>query len=121
MHPRYVYKLCTEAEWKSGEILRGSAHDRRDGYIHFSTAEQVPGTFAKYFASQRDLVLLRAVTHHVSDRLRWEPSRDGALFPHLYGVLEDGELLCVAHLPQGPDGGSILPEQWLREDGRIES
>jgi uncharacterized protein (DUF952 family) len=112
---KYIYKLCAESEWQSREILRGSADDRRDGFIHFSTAEQLPGTLAKHFAHQRDLALLRAQPEELGDRLRWEPSRGGALFPHVYGELTIGDLWHVGRLPEGPDGVPYLPDVWRRD------
>lgn len=118
MGSKYIYKICEQSAWESREILRGSVHDRRDGFIHFSTAEQVPGTFAKHFAGKRDLVILRADAEALGDRLRWEPSRGGELFPHLYGDLAFEDLSFVGQLPEGPDGFSVLPDAW-RRDGEI--
>ena len=68
-------------------VFRGSEIDRRDGFIHFSTAAQAVETAAKHFAGQRDLLLLYVDTATLGDKLKWEPSRGGALFPHLYGDL----------------------------------
>ena len=85
-----IYKICTAAEWREAEqagVYRGSAVDHRDGFIHFSTAEQAAETAAKWFAGQRDLVLVAVDADALGDRLKWEPSRGGALFPHLYGEL----------------------------------
>ncbi len=62
--------------------------DLRDGFIHFSTAEQAVETAAKHFAGQRDLVLLAVEADALGDALKWEPSRGGALFPHLYAPLD---------------------------------
>ena len=116
MAARYVYKICTEAEWQSGEILRGSAHDRRDGFIHFSTAEQVPGTLAKYFASERDLVLLRAVTRDLRDRLRWEPSPAASSSRSSTASSSAGSSGASATCPRARTAARILPERWLRSD-----
>src|SRR3972149_3181992 len=83
-----IYKICTSAEWRDAEragLYRGSMVDQRDGFIHFSTAEQAAETAAKHFASLRDLVLVSVDVATLGDRLKWEPSRGGALFPHLYG------------------------------------
>ena len=85
-----IYKICTADEWRDAEragAYRGSAVDRRDGFIHFSTAEQAAETAAKWFAGQHDLVLVAVDAAALGDRLKWEPSRGGALFPHLYGEL----------------------------------
>lgn len=83
-----VYKITTRAEWQQAEaagVFQGSAVDRRDGFIHFSTAAQVPETARRHFAGQADLLLVAVDARAVA--LTWEPSRHGALFPHLYGPL----------------------------------
>jgi uncharacterized protein (DUF952 family) len=90
MPKQLVYKICGRAEWDAavarGEYT-GSADDARDGFIHFSTAEQVAETAAKYFARRSDLVLLEVDAAQLGSALRFESSRGGALFPHLYGAL----------------------------------
>ena len=78
-------------EWREAEragFYRGSAVDVKDGFIHFSTAEQATETAAKWFTGQRDLVLVAVDADALGDALKWEPSRGGALFPHLYGALD---------------------------------
>ncbi len=88
--PETVYKICRLQEWSAAErdqVFRGSPDDLRDGFIHFSTAEQTPGTFEKYFAGEAGLVLVAVDTQALGGALKWEPSRGGALFPHLYGEL----------------------------------
>lgn len=89
-----VFKIATAAEWQATQrdgVFPGSDADLRDGYVHLSTAAQVEGTFAKHFAGQHDLVLLDvdlAVLARIAPgALRWEPSRGGALFPHVHGAL----------------------------------
>jgi uncharacterized protein (DUF952 family) len=107
-----VYKICPAALWRAAErtgVFRGSEVDRRDGFIHFSSAEQAAETAAKHFAGQRDLVLLRVDAASLSDRLKWEPSRGGALFPHLYGDLDLKAITQVEPLPLGPDGRHKFP------------
>ena len=84
-----IYKICRPDEWAAAE--RDGV--RRDGFIHFSTAAQVPGTVEKYFAAEKGLVLIAIDTHALGAALRWEPSRGGALFPHLYGELSLGAVL----------------------------
>jgi uncharacterized protein (DUF952 family) len=84
-----IYKILSVADWEAAKQAGrydGSADDRRDGFIHFSDAGQVVATARKYFADQADLVLLAVDPARLAD-LRWEPSRDDALFPHLYGQL----------------------------------
>lgn len=85
-----IYKLCSRAEWdaavRAGSYA-GSPDDLRDGFIHFSTAAQLPATAAKYFAGRSDLVVVEVDADRLGDALRFEPSRGGDLFPHLYGSL----------------------------------
>ena len=82
-----VFKLVDRASWQAAVpsgSFDGSAADARDGFIHFSTAEQVGETAARHFAGQADLLLVAVAAASLGDALRWEPSRGGALFPHLY-------------------------------------
>lgn len=90
-------------------MFPGSAIDRQDGFIHFSSAEQAPETAAKHFAGERDLVLLRVDAARLGNRLKWEPSRGGALFPHLYGGLEVAAVIRVDPLPLAADGHHKFP------------
>lgn len=85
-----IYKLLGIDEWAAATAageFRGSAVDLADGYIHFSTAEQVVETATRHFAGKRGLTLLAIDTDRLGADLRWEPSRGGALFPHLYASL----------------------------------
>jgi uncharacterized protein (DUF952 family) len=88
--PELVFKVATrdlvEEAQESGTFV-GMPVDAKDGYIHLSTAEQLEKTLSLHFAGQSDLVLLAIRTEDVADALQWEPSRGGALFPHLYGAL----------------------------------
>jgi len=89
-HQSTVYKICRPDEWAGTEragVFRGSPDDKRDGFIHFSTAAQIPETVEKYFAGESDLVLVAVDAAKLGAALKWEPSRGGALFPHLYGDL----------------------------------
>jgi uncharacterized protein (DUF952 family) len=86
-----VYKVCAAREWSdavAAGTYRGSAVDVRDGFIHFSTREQLGETLRRHFAGQSDLVLVEVDTAALGAALRWEPSRGGDLFPHLYGELQ---------------------------------
>ena len=88
--PHLIYKVCPAEAWREAAaagVYRGSAVDLRDGFIHFSTAAQLAETLRRHFAGQRDLVLVAVDPDDLGDRLRWEPSRGGDLFPHLYGEL----------------------------------
>jgi uncharacterized protein (DUF952 family) len=87
---RLIYKVCTAAERDdavAAGAYRGSVVDVRDGFIHFSTAAQLPETLRRHFPGRRDLVLVAVDPDDLGARLRWEPSRGGDLFPHLYGEL----------------------------------
>ena len=107
-----IYKICPHALWLEAEgagVFRGAPVDRADGYIHFSTAEQAAETAAKHFAGATDLVLVAVETAALGGALRWEPSRGGALFPHLYGELQVDIVQWVKPLPLGPDGRHRFP------------
>ena len=87
---RFVYKIVGVEEWREAAArgsFRGSAVDLSDGYMHFSTAEQVPETAARHFLGRPDLLLAAVDIDKLGEALRWEPSRGGALFPHLYAAL----------------------------------
>jgi uncharacterized protein (DUF952 family) len=108
-----IYKICRTDEWREAEragMFRGAAIDLTDGYIHFSTAAQVAETAARHFAGKADLVLVAVAVAALGPALRWEPSRGGALFPHLYGVLALDAVLWVKPLPLGSDGVHVFPE-----------
>jgi uncharacterized protein (DUF952 family) len=96
-----VYKICGRAEWQAARnegVYRGSAADARDGFIHLSAATQVEGTLARHFAGRQDLVLV-AFEEAALPGLKWEASREGALFPHVYGTLAVARTLWVKDLP----------------------
>ena len=108
-----IYKICSEALWREAErvgVFAGAAIDLEDGYIHFSTDAQAPETAARHFARQGDLVLVAVAAEALGDSLRWEPSRGGDLFPHLYGPLRVDAVRWVRPLPLGPDGRHVFPE-----------
>jgi uncharacterized protein (DUF952 family) len=96
-----VYKLVDRTEWQLAEVFgsfSGSAVDVQDGFIHFSTAAQVRETAARHFAGQADLLLVAVDAAILGEALRWEPSRGGALFPHLYAPLPLAAVRSVAPL-----------------------
>lgn len=110
---RTIYKICDAPAWRAAEqagVYRGSADDSRDGFIHFSTAEQVAGTLAKHYAGKTDLKLIAVDVEALGPALRWEPSRGGALFPHLYGELALGAVASVQEIATRADGGHDVPE-----------
>lgn len=106
-----IYHMCRAEEWAAaGEGYAGSSQDQADGFIHFSTAEQVSASAARHRAGQAGLVLLAVDPDRLGVSLRWEPARGGQLFPHLYGKLPATAVVAVHDLPLGPDGRHIFPE-----------
>ncbi len=106
-----VYKIVATEEWAEAEAagaFAGAAIDRADGFIHFSTAGQAPETAAKWFAGRGDLTLAAVDAEALGESLRWEPSRGGALFPHLYGPLPMSAVVWSRPLPLGPDGAHVF-------------
>lgn len=102
-----VYKICDAALWRQAEqdgVFRGAPVDRADGFIHFSAPHQVAETAAKHFAGRRDLLLIAVETDILGEALRWETSRGGDLFPHLYGDLPLSAVRQVEPMPTAPDG-----------------
>jgi uncharacterized protein (DUF952 family) len=111
-----IYKVCGAGEWAAAEAAgtyEGSADDARDGFIHFSTGPQLAGTLAKHFAGRDDLVLVAVEADALGDALKWEPSRGGAVFPHLYGALSTSAALWTKPLPLGGDGRHVIPAEAL--------
>lgn len=105
-----IYKVLSADAWAAAQragVYEGSADDARDGFIHFSTAEQLTETLRKHFAGARDLVLLYVRAD--LEALRWEPSRNGALFPHLYATLPLAAVQRVEPLPLDERGCHVLP------------
>lgn len=107
-----IYKILPASLWAEAQragVFRGAAIDHTDGYIHFSTAEQAVETAAKHFAGQTDLVLLHVDADALGVALKWEPSRGGALFPHLYAELDIKHVARIDPLPLGVDGRHVFP------------
>jgi uncharacterized protein (DUF952 family) len=110
--PTTIYKICDAALWRTAEragTFHGAAVDHADGYIYFSTAAQVRETAARHFAAVDDLMLIAVNADALGLALRFEPSRGGMLFPHLYGALPLAAVLWVKPLPFGADG-HVFPE-----------
>jgi len=102
-----VFKIAATAEWRAAEatgVYAGADVDRADGYIHFSAADQVAETAAKWFKGRGDLTLVAVDAAKLGPALRWEPSRGGALFPHLYGPLPLSAVVWSRPLRLRPDG-----------------
>jgi uncharacterized protein (DUF952 family) len=108
-----IYKICERTAWREAEragLYRGSAVDLRDGFIHFSTAEQVAETAAKHFAGQTDLMLVAVDDETLGPKLKWETSRGGALFPHLYAALPLSAVRWAHPLPDERAGRREITE-----------
>lgn len=108
-----IYKIVPQGLWAQAEksgLFEGAAVDIMDGYIHFSTREQVYETAAKHFAGQTDLLLVSVDAEKLGDKLLYEVSRGGALFPHLYAPLPMGAVTKVEPLTLDADGLHIFPE-----------
>lgn len=108
-----VYKICAASAWRdAGDqgTYHGSADDRRDGFIHFSTAAQLPGTAAKHFRGQDNLLLIAIDARRLGDALKFEPSRGGELFPHLYAPLPISAAVWEKPLPLDADGIPLIPK-----------
>jgi uncharacterized protein (DUF952 family) len=104
-----IYKVLRAAEWAAFDRdggIRGAPVDLADGFIHFSTAEQLPETLARHFAGEADLMLLAVDAARAGDALRWEPARGGALFPHLYRPVGRADMLWSRPL----DGATAPPD-----------
>jgi uncharacterized protein (DUF952 family) len=110
---RTIYKICPASAWREAEragVYHGSADDTRDGYIHFSEAKQLAGTLDKHYRGQSGLFLIAVDAEKLGDALRFEPSRNDELFPHLYGDLDLGAVTAVYELPTRGDGSHAVPE-----------
>lgn len=108
-----IYKIAPAGLWREAEregVFVGSPVDLEDGFIHFSDAAQLRETAARYFAGETDLVLAAVDATVLGAALRWEPSRGGALFPHLYGPLDLSAVAWVKPLPTGEDGRHVFPD-----------
>jgi uncharacterized protein (DUF952 family) len=115
-----IFKIFRRPEWnafRSAGQTRGAPVDLADGFIHFSTVEQVAETAAKHFAAESDLVLVAVDADRLGPALKWEAARGGALFPHLYGPLTRDAVVWDKSLPLGASG-HIFPEDRLFEGPR---
>jgi uncharacterized protein (DUF952 family) len=108
-----IYKICPASAWREAErqgVYGGSADDVRDGFIHFSTASQVVETARKHFSGQTGLLLVEVDADALGAALRFEPSRNDELFPHLYGELDLGAVVGVREMHARADGTHDIPE-----------
>lgn len=108
-----IYKIAPEGLWREAEaagVFAGAPVDRQDGFIHLSTGSQVHETAAKHFAGQTDLLLIAVDADVLGAALRYEPSRGGEFFPHLYGAIPLAAARWIKPLPLGADGSHCFPE-----------
>ena len=106
-----IFKVVPQAEWNpAGPDYPGSAHDQADGFLHFSTASQLPETLRRYYSGRDDLLLLAVTAENLGPALKWElsPSR-GEDFPHLFAPLPRSAVLWARALTRGDDGEFLLP------------
>lgn len=111
--PQIIYKILPEALWRAAEAagrLEGAPVDIEDGFIHFSTPAQVRETAVRHFTGQSGLLIVAVDAGRLGAALKWEPSRGGALFPHLYAPLDPAAALWVRPLPLRADGGHDFPD-----------
>jgi uncharacterized protein (DUF952 family) len=102
-----IYKILPRSDWAVAQargVFEGSPVDLADGFIHFSTAAQAQETARRHFTGQADLVVLALDAEALGANLKWEPSRGGDLFPHLYGPLDLAKVLAVTEAPLDADG-----------------
>ena len=102
-----IYKILPRSEWEAARVegvFKGSAVDLADGFIHFSTAGQLDETLRRHFAGQTDLLVIGVETEDLGEALKWEPSRGGALFPHLYGPMPVAAAASIEPVPDSTAG-----------------
>ncbi|MGY8992873.1 MAG: DUF952 domain-containing protein [Rhodospirillales bacterium] len=112
-----IYHMCQREEWRCAKVVNiysGSSQDRADGFIHFSTAEQVAASADKHRAGQVGLVLLTVDVNRLGNAVEWELAREGQLFPHLYGPLPVYAVVNVSDLLLGPDCRHVFPAGFRR-------
>lgn len=108
-----IFHMCRAEEWQTAQETGqypGSSQDQADGFIHFSTADQIVESAAKHRTGQSGLLLLTVTPETLGDILKWEEARGGALFPHLYGPLPTEAATRVDDLPLGDDGLHVFPD-----------
>jgi uncharacterized protein (DUF952 family) len=108
-----IFKIVPKTLWQEAvetDLFKGAPIDLTDGYIHFSTAEQARETASKHFTGMSDLLLAAFDAEAFGEDLIWEPSRGGALFPHLYASFAPGSALWVKELPLNENGVHVFPE-----------
>ncbi len=110
MDAMLIFKIVRAEEWGAvRDEYAGSAKDRADGFLHLSTAEQLPGTLARYYANERDLLLIAVESGKLGEALKFEPSTGGALYPHLYGPLPMSAAAWVRPIMRNARCEFVLP------------
>jgi uncharacterized protein (DUF952 family) len=107
-----IYRIISAGDWQAAQaagVFTGTAHDLRDGFIHFSTAKQAAETAAKHYAGKTDLLLLYVRDTDLEAPLQWEKSRNDDLFPHLYGELPVSAVHRIEKLPLDSAGRHVFP------------
>lgn len=107
-----IYKVLRAAEWaqlQADGLTQGAPVDLTDGFVHFSTAGQLATTLSRHFAAEKDLTLLACDAARLSDDLRWEPSRGGDLFPHLYRPLRLDDIAWSRDIARDDHGHQTGP------------
>jgi uncharacterized protein (DUF952 family) len=110
-----VYKICSKTEWleaKKTNLFTGSKADKKDGFIHLSSYSQVRDTAKLHFKNKKNCMLLELKTENL--KIKWERSRNGDLFPHLYGTFDLVEVNKFSDLPLGQDNDHAFPE-WFNQ------
>ena len=107
-----IYKVEKKKIWeeeKQKTTYNGSKIDKKDGFIHFSTKEQLQETLEKHYQGQTDLILIAVHSEELGEHLKWEPAREGALFPHLYAPLQKKHIVWEKPIEDISDGTHRLP------------
>jgi uncharacterized protein (DUF952 family) len=113
MHAKFIYHMCPKSDWAAAVtagVYHGRELDRRDGFIHFSSPDQVRETAALHLSGATGLVLLQIEASRLGAALKWEKSRDNGLFPHLYGPMDPDHVDKVFDLPLNGDGQHVFPD-----------
>ena len=111
---KLIYKICQRSEWekaKNNGVFKGSSKDILDGYIHFSSKDQIRSTYEKYFLNKKDLIIIEVNTK-ILNNLLWEKSRDNLLFPHLYSYLDINSLKKIYNIKIEKDGSCKFPDNF---------
>lgn len=111
--PEFIYKITTAPLWAQAErtgVLPGMPIDDADGYMHFSTADQLGETLGLHFRGQSEIFVLKVALGPIAAHVKWEPSRGGALFPHLYAPLQTAHIVKSWPVRVDENGQTNLPD-----------